>query len=117
MELVIPTAVEFSDWSGLGGCFHPISVRVFQRGTISLVVKNKAVISASIADETTYFMICAMVRTGPFHRGIESFSDRKMWAPALLLDFVLLAKPASECAARTMLLERYNMPSHGYVAH
>ena len=57
VELVTPTAVELSDWSGLGGCFHPISVRVFQRGTISLAVKNRAVISASAADETTYFMI------------------------------------------------------------
>ena len=81
-----------------------------------MAVKNKAIISASAADETTYFMICAMVRTGPFYRGIESFSGRKMWAPALLLDFVSLAKPASECAVRTILLERYKMPLSGYVA-
>ena len=95
VDLVIPTDVELSDWRGLGGCFHPISVRLFHSETISLAVRNKAVISASTADERTYFIIWAMVRRGPFQRGMESFSDKKMWAPAQLLDFVSLAKPVS----------------------
>ena len=116
VELVIPTDVELSDWRGLGGCFHPISVRVFCSGIIYLAVRNKAVISASAADNTTYFIIWAMVRRSPFQRGMESFSDKKMWAPARLLDFVSLEKPASECAARIMLLDRQRMPSSGYVA-
>ena len=77
VELVIPTAVELLDWRGLGGCFHPISVRVFCSGTISLAVRNKAVISASAADDTTYLIIWAMVRRGPFQRGMESFSEKK----------------------------------------
>ena len=51
-----------------------------------------------------------------FHRGMELFSDRNMWAPALSLDFFLLAKPASECVARTMSLERYKMTLSGYLA-
>ena len=91
---------------GLGGCFHPISVRVFRRGTISLAVRNKAVISASAADDTTYLIIWAMVRRSPFQRGMESFSEKKMWAPAWLLDFVSLAKLASECAARIVSLDQ-----------
>ena len=77
IELVIPTAVELSDWRGLGGCFHPISVRVFHSGTISLAVRNKAVISASAADDTTYLIIWAMVSRDLFQRGMELFSDKK----------------------------------------
>ena len=61
VKLIIPTAVELSGWSGDGGCSHPISYRVFLSGTISFAVKNSVVISASAADNTTYFMICAMV--------------------------------------------------------
>ena len=98
--------MELSDWRGIGGFFHHISVRVFHSGTISLAVRNKAVISASAADDTTYFIIWAMVRRGPFQRGMESFSDKKMWAPAQLIDLVSLAKPASECAARIISLDR-----------
>ena len=94
IELFIPTAVELSDWSGLVGCFHPISVRVLQSGTISLAVRNEHVISASAADETKYVMIWAMVRTGPFQHRMELSSDKKMWAPAWLLDFVLFTKLA-----------------------
>ena len=78
MELVIPTDVELSDCSGGGGCFHPISSKVFLGGNISFAVKNSAIISASAAGDITYFMICAMISSGPFHPGMVSFSYRKM---------------------------------------
>ena len=109
----MPTAVELSAWMGDGGCFHPILVRVFLRGTISFAVINKAVISASAADDTTYFIICARVSRGPFQRGMSTSSDKNMWAPALLRALVSLLKPASECPASIISLERYRMPSSG----
>ena len=84
MELGIPTAVELLDCSGEGGCFHPISCRVFLSGTISFAVKNSAIISGSVADNITYFVICVMISSGTFHLGTASFSDRNMFAPALL---------------------------------
>ena len=104
MEFVTPTAVELSHWIGDGGCFHPIASNAFRNGTISFAVKKSAVVSASAAEDITYFMIAAMVNTGPLHLGIGSSSDKKMCAPALLLDFVSLLNPASECAANTISL-------------
>ena len=61
---------------------------MFLTGTIYFAVKNKAPIFASAAKDSKYFMICAMVKIGPFQRGIGSFSDIMIWDPALLLDFV-----------------------------
>ena len=104
VELVIPTAVELSDYNCKGGCFHLIFAGCFLSGTISFAVKNSVVISASAADNTTHFMICAMASSGPFHLGMASFSDRNTCAPALLLDLDLLLKLTSEWAASTMLL-------------
>ena len=85
-------------------------------GTIYFDVKNKSPIYASDDKVITYFMICAMVKIGPFQQGIGSFSDIKIWAPAMLLDFSLL-KTSSECAVRIVLIERYTIPPSIYVAH
>ena len=104
MEFVTPTAVELSHWIGDGGCFHSIASNAFRNGTISFAVKNSAVVSASAAEDITYFMIAAMVSTGPFHLGIGPSSDRKMCAPDVLLDFVSLLKPVSECADNAISL-------------
>ena len=87
MELVITTAAEVSDCNGDVRCFQPIFCRVFLSGTIYFAVKNNAVVSASAADDTIYFMICTMANNESFHLEILSFSDRKGWALALLLDF------------------------------
>ena len=64
-------------------------------GTISFDVKNKAPISASGAKESIYFIICAIVKKGPFQRVMGKFSDRKIWPPALFLGFFSLLKPES----------------------
>ena len=103
-ELVTPTAIELSGCNGKGGCFHPISCKVFLSGTISFAIKNSAVIPASATDNTTYFMIYAMVSSGPFHLGMASFSNRNMCAPDLLFDLDSLLKLVSEWAASIMLL-------------
>ena len=84
-------------------------------GAIYFAVRNKAPISASAAEDSTYFIICEIVKIGPFQQGMGSFSDRKIWAPDLLLDLVSLLKPESECSVRIISLEQYTMSSSGYV--
>ena len=79
-------------------------------GTNYFAIKNKAPISASTAEDITYFMICAMVKSGPFQRGIGSLSDRNVWASDLLLAFVSLLKPESEYEVRIISLDKYNSP-------
>ena len=56
-------------------------------GTNSFSVKDKAPIYASDAKYSTYFIICAIVKIGPFQGEMGSFSDKKIWAPDLLIDF------------------------------
>ena len=48
--------------------------------------------------------------------GIGSFLEVKMCDPIRLLDFDSLRKLVSECAVSVMLLDRYVVPSLGYVA-
>ena len=54
----------------------------FRSMCVSLVpffsVNNKAPISASAAEDSIYIIICAIVKIGPFQRGMGSFSDRKI---------------------------------------
>ena len=79
-------------------------------------VINRAPSSASEAEVMTNLMIWAIARTAPFHFGIGASSERKIWAPSRLRPLLSLWKPASECAATNMSLERYSIPSFGYVA-
>ena len=74
-------------------------------GTIYFSVKNKAPNSVSDAEDSTYFIIYVMVKIGPFQREIGSFSDRKIWAPDMIIDFVSLLNPESECAVRIISLK------------
>ena len=63
--LVTPTAVELSVWIGVLGCGHPISMRVWIIGTVSLAVMNSLASSDSAAEDMTYLIIYAMIRIGP----------------------------------------------------
>ena len=76
--MVTPTAVEISLWIRLFGCGHPMAMRVWQWGIISLAATKRAASSDSAAEAITNLMIWAMERTAPLKRGKRSFSDRKM---------------------------------------
>ena len=65
VRLVTPDAVELLVWIELLGCGHPISVRVWISGTVSLAVTDNTASSAPAAGYMSYLIICAMVRTGP----------------------------------------------------
>jgi hypothetical protein len=91
MVLVVTlTAIELSVWIGLHGCGHPMSMRVCQLGTISRVAIKSAASSASAADSMTNLIMVAIVMTAPLKRGDGLSSKRKICAPALLQDQVLL---------------------------
>ena len=101
-----PAASDLSVWREDFGCGHFISCNVCLITTISCAVTNIAPNYASEAEDMTNLMIFASASTGLFHRGMASFSERKMCSPALLCRLLSLWKPESECAQSTMLLER-----------
>ena len=76
VALDTPTAVELSHWMGDLGCGHPISVRDWRSGTMALAQMKRLASSDSAAEDMTFLMICATVRTGPFYVGAGTFSDR-----------------------------------------
>jgi hypothetical protein len=88
---VTPTAVELSVWIGLRGCGHPMSMRVCRWGTILWVAIKSAASSASAAKAMTNLIMVAFVRTTLMKHGDGSSSKRKISAPALLQDQVLLS--------------------------
>ena len=111
--LVNPNAVELYIWMGVLSCGYPISINVFRNGIIFLAVMYNAAISASAADAMTVLMICEIVKTGPLSFGFGSFYERNICAPARLLDFYSLRKPASACAAKIISIFRKSMSSSG----
>jgi hypothetical protein len=87
---VTPTAVELSDWINLCGYRHPTSMRVCRWGTTLQAAIKSAASSASAAKAMTNLIVVAIVRTVSLKRGDGSSSERKIYAPALLQDQVLL---------------------------
>ena len=84
VSLVTPTAVELLHWMGVLGCGHPILMSAWPSGTISLAMAKRPASSALEADEMTFLIICAIVRTGLLWRGIRTSSESMIWAPARL---------------------------------
>ena len=82
VEFVTPIAVVLSHSIGDLGCGHPISIRVWQRGTIVLAHLYNPANLASAAQDITNLMTCAIVRTGPLILGIGSSSESMMCTPA-----------------------------------
>ena len=76
--LVTPMAVELSHRTRDGGCDQPISMRVFLRGIMALAQTKRPEISDSAAEDMTFLMIWAIVRTGPLIEGTGVFSESMM---------------------------------------
>jgi hypothetical protein len=87
---VTPTAVDLPVWIGLHGCGHPMSMRDCWWGTILQAAIKSAASSASAAEAMTNLIMVAVERTVLLKCGDGSSSKRKMCAPALLRDQVLL---------------------------
>ena len=56
----------------------------WRSGTIYLVMVMRPVSSASEADDMTFLIICAIMRTGPLWRGIGKSSESMIWVPVQL---------------------------------
>jgi hypothetical protein len=84
------TAVELSVWIGLCGCVHPKLMMVCWWGTILRAAIKSAASSASAAKAMTNLVMIAIVRTAPIKRGVGLSFKRKICAPDLLQDQVLL---------------------------
>ena len=72
------------------------------RGIIFLAVIYSTAISDSATDAIIYFMIYAIVNTGPLSFVFGSFYERNIWAPDLLRALDSLRNPASACADNIM---------------
>ena len=108
-----PSVVDMSVWIYYRGWGHPIPIRVWRIGTISLAVINSATISDSAAEDITDLMIWSRVRTAPFHFGWGSSSAINMWSPVQLRDLYSLWNSVSAWAATIMLLDQKLMPLLG----
>ena len=97
---VTQTLVELLVWIGILGCGHPIYMRFWHNGTIYLAVTNNPTNSVSDAEDMTYLIISAIVRTGPLWHGTGSFYVRMMWAPTWLRALLTLRYDAPTWAAR-----------------
>ena len=86
-------------------CGHFISLSLFQRGIIALVLMNSPANSVSEAEDMTMFIIQDRDRIGPLLQGIGSLSEHKMCDPARLRARVLLRYAALDCAAKIILLD------------
>ena len=82
-----PSAIELSVWSGVGDCLCPISLRMMRMYTASRATMYSAAKSASVAEDMTCLMICAMLSTAPLLWGTEESAERKKFPPALLRAF------------------------------
>ena len=55
----------------------PNLIKVFLAGIACLEFRKRAPISASAADDMTFFMICAIFKTAPLFAGSSSLFDKK----------------------------------------
>ena len=85
--LVTSSAIELSVCSGVVGCGCPISSRMILMYTASRVMMYNTASSASVADDITCLIMCAMLSRDPLLEGIPPPFDRKKCPPALLLAF------------------------------
>jgi len=117
--LAMPTAVELSQCTSVGGCGCPISSSVSLKIVACLQLRNSAPNSASAADATTNRKIAHSVKNAPFNlMGFvgSAFHPMKKCPHALLCAFAADKYDASEWMFR-IISEVWNlMVASGLVA-
>ena len=78
------SAIELSVCIGVGGCLWPSSSSTHLIYTASRAMMYNAASSASVADDMTFLMMCAMLRIAPLFGGSFVLYDIKKWPPARL---------------------------------
>jgi hypothetical protein len=115
----MPTVVVLLQCTGVCGWGWPNSLRVSQKITSSLQLRNRAPSSASAADDTTKQSMLHSVKNDPFNlMGSPSFGShpKKKWPHARLWAFFSDRYDASECMFNTMLDARNRTVAFGCVA-
>ena len=87
LPLITASAMALSVCSGVGGCLCPNSSNMILMYTASRAIMYNPANSASVADDITFLMMCAMFSTAPLFGGIGVSLDRKKCPPARLRAF------------------------------
>ena len=85
LPLHTASAIALSVCSGVGGCLCPISSNIILMYTALRAMMYNAASSASVADDITCLMMCAMLSTAPLFCGIVELLDKKKCPSARLL--------------------------------
>ncbi len=85
--LITPSAVALLFCNGVGGCSWPNSSSMVLMYTASRAIMYRPASSASVADDITFLMICAMFSTAPLFGGTVVSLDKKKGPPARLRAF------------------------------
>ena len=75
--LTTPSAIELSVCSGVGGCGCPISLTIMYMYTASHAIIYRPANSASVADDMTCLIMCAILSMAPLLGGMSAPLDRK----------------------------------------
>ena len=75
--LIRASAIALSVCISVGGCLCPILSRMILMYTAYLAIMYSAPSSASVADDMTFLMMCAMLRIAPLFAGICVLLNRK----------------------------------------
>ncbi len=84
LPFMTASAIGLSVCIGMGGCLCPNSSSMILMYTASRAIMYSPASSASVADDMTFLMMCAMFSTAPLFGGMAVSFDRKKCPPALL---------------------------------
>ena len=84
LPLITASAMTLSVCSGVGGCLCPKSSRMILMYTASCAIMYNPASSASVADDITFLMMCAIFSTAPLFGGMGVSLERKKCHPARL---------------------------------
>ena len=90
LPFMTASAIALSVCSGVGGCLWPNSSSMILMYTASRAMMYSPASAASVADDMTFLMMCAMFNTAPLLGGMVVSLDRKKCPPALLRALGLL---------------------------
>ncbi len=87
LPLMMPSAIALSVCSGVGGCMCLSSSRMILMQAALHAIMYRPVSSASVAEDITFLMMCAMFRIAPLFGGKFVLLERKKCAPTWLRAF------------------------------
>ncbi len=90
LPFMLASVIALSVCRDVGGCLHPNSSIMTRMYTALHTIMYGPANSASVADDMTFLMMCAIFSTVPLFGGMVVSLDRKKCPPALLCALGLL---------------------------